>query len=81
MMGTSKKIGGTQKNSKLWGGGEFFFSNFSVKIKTSQCLGHKEYVYQVSLTYDDGNVKKNRGNPKFFSSCGGEGNFFSRIFR
>ena len=63
------------------GGGEFFFSNFSVKTKTSQCWGHKEYVYQVSLTHDDGNVERNRGNPKKILCCGGEGNFFSQIFQ
>jgi len=57
-----KNRGNPKKILSCRGGGEFFFSNFSVKTKTSQCLGHKEYVYQVSLTYDDGNFEKNRGN-------------------
>ena len=35
---------------------------YLVKTKTSQCWGHKEYVYQVSSTYDDGNVEKIGGN-------------------
>ena len=79
-MKTLKKIGKTQKNLKLWGrGGIFFLSNFSVKTKTSQCWGHKEYVYQVSLTYDDGNVDKNRGNPKTILSLGGGGFFLSNF--
>ena len=33
------------------------------KMETANSLGHQEYVYQVSLTYDDGKGKKNRGNP------------------
>ena len=53
---------------------------YLVKTKTSQCWGHKEYVYQVSLTYDDGNVEKNRGNPKKILSCGGEVIFFLEFF-
>ena len=45
-----------RKKNKLGGGSP-------KKIKTANSLGHKEYVYQVSLTYDDGKGKKNRGNP------------------
>ena len=63
MMETSKKIGGAQKKFPYVIIREVFFSNFSVKTKISQCLGHKEYVYQISLTYDDGNFRKNTGEP------------------
>ena len=80
--GNFEKNRGNPKKIEVVGeGGIFFLSNFSVKTKTSQCWGHKEYVYQVSLTYDDGNVEKNRGNPKKMLSCGAGGNFSYRIFR
>ena len=39
-------------------------------------LAHKEYVYQVLLTYNDGNVEKNWGNPKKNSKLWGGGKFF-----
>ena len=44
--------------------------------KTSQCWGHKEYVYQVLLTYDDGNIEKNR---ETVSGGGGPGAAAERV--
>ena len=37
----------------------------------SQCWGHKEYAYQVSLTYDDGNVENIGGNESGEAGAGG----------
>ena len=64
-IGRGKKIGEkffvyfskkNEKKNKLGGGSP-------KKMETANSLGHQEYVYQVSLTYDDGEGKKNRGNP------------------
>ena len=52
---------------------------YLVKTKTSQCWGHEEYVNQVSLTYDEENVEKNRGTQKKFYVWGG-GIFFLEFF-
>ena len=54
---------------------------YLVKTKTSQCWGHKEYVYQVSSAYDDGNVEKDEGKPNTNSKFGeGRGIFFLKLF-
>ena len=49
-------------------------------MKTSNAQDHKEYIYQVSSTYDHGNFEKNRGNPKINLSCGDEGGIFFHEF-
>ena len=53
-----------------------YFLNLWVIMKTSNAQDHKEYIYQVSSTYDHGNFEKNRGNPKINLCCGEEGEFF-----
>ena len=52
----------TPKNLEFFVHKENFFDYFGVKTKMPQWQDHKEYVYQNSLSYDDGNLEKNRGN-------------------
>ena len=52
----------TPKNLEFFVHKEKNFDNFGVKTKMPQWQDHKEYVHQVSLSYDDGNLEKNRGN-------------------
>ena len=52
----------TPKNLEFFVHKEKNFDNFGVQTKMPQRQDHKEYVHQVSLSYDDGNLEKNRGN-------------------
>ena len=52
----------TPKNLEFFVHREKNFDNFGVKTEMPQWQDHKEYAHQVSLSYDDGNLEKNRGN-------------------
>ena len=52
----------TPKNLEFFVHKEKNFENFGVKTEMPQWQDHKECSHQVSLSYDDGNLEKNRGN-------------------
>ena len=52
----------TPKNLEFFVHREKNFENFRVKTYMPQWEDHKEYAHQVSLSYDEGNLEKNRGN-------------------